>query len=523
MSRLTSRWATWIAAACGLVVLGASNPAWAIMSAQDNLNYFMLQKAQQYKYAPDIVPQWSFNTTLTETKDAAGNLTSITTHIDDQASAYSTAILIAPQYVLTVAHAVTPYGWFQYDIGGHIYRAQQWWTPAQYTEDSVIDGKDIAIVKLDRPVTTQSPNIPIMPYANVTTPDYRAGQPNGGQQFSMLGYGQTNPDTLVPPTFFSGGQLRYATNKFDVPFSSAGYLDADLYLNYDLSSPNSVSSSGAYEGMILPGDSGGPAIINNTVVGLNDMFAPFVTNNLTTTIEGSDTEVSRFGQWIRAIVNSQDERKATNQVDGITPTDWGYQTGIAGITIGDILKDLALPNPVLVPWLIANGYLNSSTGMSNLAPFMDEYSYGTGVAPPTTDQINLQGSDSGTAGSIQTQAALATALTQMANSQNFNYTQIANDIASGSYYTYADQLLSSKAKYEAFLTALFPNPDSTITIGGVTYTAQDFLNMNNFLLNQPMFGPNGIYSSFVASPEPASIWLLILGAVGLLWRRRKAC
>lgn len=355
-------------AMCGLAL--TSGEAMGVMQARDGLDYFAQRMGEEY---PAVVKQYAFTTSLSfETEDVAGDEQVIAgtlgTIITSEFAGLSTATLVGSQYVMATAASVLPYGWFQYEIGGEIYRGEQWWIPGDYDQDETIDAHDIAIIRLDREVDNVDP----LGWADLSIDSLN----NSGEEFTLVGFAAPGTDGDT----FTGGARRAVENRFDVDdANSGGTLDQDLHLLYDLDlHPSQTTVFPAdydpeedypltFEGIATVGDGGGPLIIGDEVVGISS----YTYNDEDGKLYGAATDIRRFSTWIDAIVNDHD---LSNE------PGFGWETGLAGIEIEEFRADEDREDRTLVPYLIAQGVIDYSDGFGT-SPFFPNYDYDSGLLP----------------------------------------------------------------------------------------------------------------------------------------------
>ena len=187
--------------------------------------------------------------------------------------------LIAPQYVLTAGHCaegVSDTGG-RFMIGSVEYRTTKVYVHPNYNSNQIGSdaANDIAIFKLDRPVTNVTP-----------TPIYRSN-PAVGQMLTLVGFGYGGTGTTGSDGVY--GIKRSGTTPID---SVSPTL---ISWNFDNNSESNTA----------PGDSGGAAFI--TVGGVNYLAGVTSGGSLDNAGLGDnsfDTRVDVYAAWIDSIVGS---------------------------------------------------------------------------------------------------------------------------------------------------------------------------------------------------------------------------
>lgn len=150
-------------------------------------------------------------------------------------------VLIQPQWVLTAAHVAESLGPFARYVrfGGERYEIQKIVLhPDWVARGGIASGRDVALLKLDRPVKGVEP---VLLYAKAD---------EAGQIVTFVGRGYTGTG-LTGPVRERGRDLRAATNKVE------GVNETSIRMVFD-----APPAGTELEGISGPGDSGGPALLD---------------------------------------------------------------------------------------------------------------------------------------------------------------------------------------------------------------------------------------------------------------------
>jgi hypothetical protein len=208
--------------------------------------------------------------------------------------------LIAPDWVLTAGHVVDIANSIFFTVNGNVYTADSWAAHPSWTGD-LTAGYDIGLFHL----TSTPENISPARIYTGTTELNRIG--------TFVGYGKTGTG-LTGATVFDG-RKRGAQNMLDAYYNSTNRI---LLSDFDNPNPYAFfdslvgSRTPLYiEGLIAPGDSGGPVFITDGttryIAGVNS----FVGGNFFDGKADSDygdlsgaTRVSIFANWINDTINA---------------------------------------------------------------------------------------------------------------------------------------------------------------------------------------------------------------------------
>jgi len=211
--------------------------------------------------------------------------------------------LIAPDWVLTAAHVVDIAQTLSFTVNGTLYTADSWAANPNWTGD-LTAGYDIGLFHL-----SAAP-------AGITPAQIYTGTTELNRIGTFVGYGKTGTGLTGATTF--DGRKRGAQNMLDAYYNSTQRI---FLSDFDNPSPyaffdNLVGSRTPLyiEGLIAPGDSGGPVFITDGtaryIAGVNS----FVGANFFDGKADSDygdisgaTRVSSFASWINDTISAPPE------------------------------------------------------------------------------------------------------------------------------------------------------------------------------------------------------------------------
>ncbi|OPG03613.1 serine protease [Streptomyces sp. GKU 895] len=175
--------------------------------------------------------------------------------------------VVSPTKILTAAHCVKGYNWAKYgaivtgatklpdDSGnttGAVAGAVRQWSHPSYSARTI--DNDIAVITLDRPTKAT----PIRMTTSTDTTSYKAGT-----SAKLYGWGRTSSTTQdVSET------LKTATLPIQSDATCAGYYGADFIKGHMVCAGNPATGSDAGTTSACNGDSGGPLIVDNRIVGV---------------------------------------------------------------------------------------------------------------------------------------------------------------------------------------------------------------------------------------------------------------
>ena len=226
-------------------------------------------------------------------------------------SAGSGTVIANGWWVLTAAHVVAgaPVSSISFQIGASTYTAQNVFIHPSYPGSSLFPTADIALIELNAPV------------AGVTPAQIYTGTNEIGKQGHSVGYGSTGTGITgyISNTY---GTKRAMRNIIDLIIFPNGTISPNgTILLSDFDSPgdanNSFGSGSSptpldLEGMVAPGDSGGPVFIEEGgiwyIAGVHSFLAdpgPPTGNGQADARYGDimgSTRVSSYAGWINSIV-----------------------------------------------------------------------------------------------------------------------------------------------------------------------------------------------------------------------------
>lgn len=218
--------------------------------------------------------------------------------------------------------------------------------------DSVTTNGDVAIVHLLEPVSSDANR-----YELYRTTD------EVGKNFTMLGYGSVGYGSIGVDDSYNGNIIKLQTqNKFDVDVASLKEnsianinwlppVNSQLFADFDDTTHAHDAFGrlagkvdlglGEIEGIIAPGDSGGPAFINNKVAGVATYTANLSTNSIkpdiNSVLDSSFGEiaawqrVSYFQEWIDQTLRSNYKDAPVSKEDVVTSIDEGVDATITTV------------------------------------------------------------------------------------------------------------------------------------------------------------------------------------------------
>ena len=228
-------------------------------------------------------------------------------------SLISSGTLIAPDVVLTAAHALDGATALSFHVGGTSYTATQW-TPYPLWTGNLEAGYDLGLIQLNAPVT------------GVNWATRYSGNQERGMTVTEVGYGMTGTG-LTGATRYDG-QKRAGTNRIDSLTASSGSAARLMWMDFDPpgSLPNNRSGNRgptALEYLIARGDSGG-GLFADTKYGTQLLGVSSFGYSLDGTVDASYgehagfTRVSAFNAWIDSMLRQFSASTTPNAVRWLT-------------------------------------------------------------------------------------------------------------------------------------------------------------------------------------------------------------
>jgi secreted trypsin-like serine protease len=245
----------------------------------------------------------------------------------------SGSLLATGQHFLTAAHCILGYSGaatvtFTNALGTNFsYTSSSMIAHPSFIQGQYLAGNDIAIIRLSQQVDASINRLSL----------YTGGGNEQGSEATLIGYGRTGMGATgsVAGTF---GTRREGQNVVDTVTSNLLYFDFD--------SGNAAQSTsgglglGSREVSIAQGDSGGPALINGRIAGINSFITCVgsggvcvstidVDSRLNSTFgeQFATTRVSTYLTWI-----TQNTGGLSGSFEGV-PEPSTYATGLLGLVI----------------------------------------------------------------------------------------------------------------------------------------------------------------------------------------------
>ncbi|MCX6614390.1 MAG: trypsin-like serine protease [Acidobacteria bacterium] len=240
----------------------------------------------------------------------------------------SGSLLATGQHFLTAAHCILGYSGaatvtFTNSLGANFYyTSTAMIAHPNFVAGQYIAGNDIAIIKLNQQVDASINRLSL----------YTGGGNEQGSEATLIGYGRTGVGTTgsIAGTF---GTRREGQNVVD---NVTGNL---LYFDFD--NGNAAQSTlgglglGTREVSIAQGDSGGPALINGKIAGINSFITCVGSGGVClSTIDVDSTLNSTFGeQFATTRVSTYLTWINQNTFESSVPEPSTYATGLLGLVI----------------------------------------------------------------------------------------------------------------------------------------------------------------------------------------------
>ncbi len=262
-----------------------------------------------------------------EAFDSVGQFTGSTS----SGGSYSASgVYLGDGWVLTAAHVVDQASALSFQIGGTDYTADAWAYHSDWNPNDVTAGADLALVKINEPITTGAT-------ASLYTGNNEVGAMSYSAGYGLTGTGYTGYDPA------SGTDTKHAgTNIIDATYGG-DVLISDFDSGAWWDNTTGSASPTVLESLIAPGDSGGGLFIveNNQLylAGIHSFGWGYTDGNANSDFGdlSGHTRVSSYTDWISDIMN--------------TGIDTAVATGSASYGPGSANAFLAVPEPTFTTLL----------------------------------------------------------------------------------------------------------------------------------------------------------------------------